>query len=53
MGTSLAQTSHERLDQFHNLRLGEYLNPFTPAVRSFSEGAQALFLNQTGDPAMS
>ena len=53
VGTSLAQTSHERLDQFHNLRLGEYLNPFTPAVRSFSEGAQALFLNQTGDPAMS
>ena len=53
MGTSLAQTFHERLDQFHTLRLEGYLAPFNPAVSSFSEKAQALFLKQTGDPAMS
>src|SRR6202008_186835 len=28
VGTSLAQTFHERRDQLHTLRLGEYLDPF-------------------------
>jgi MFS transporter, DHA2 family, multidrug resistance protein len=28
VGTSLAQTVQERRDQFHTLRLGEYLDPF-------------------------
>jgi DHA2 family multidrug resistance protein len=51
VGTSLAQTLHERRDQFHTLRLGEYLDPFNPAVHSFLEQAQARFLQQTGDPA--
>jgi DHA2 family multidrug resistance protein len=51
VGTSLAQTVQERRDQFHTLRLGEYLDPFSPAVRSFLEQAQARFLQQTGDPA--
>jgi DHA2 family multidrug resistance protein len=51
VGTSLAQTLHERRDQFHTLRLGEDLDPFNPAVRSFLEQAQARFLQQTGDPA--
>jgi DHA2 family multidrug resistance protein len=46
-GTSLAQTLHERRDQFHSLRLGEYLDPFNPAVRSFLAQVQALV--QTGD----
>jgi DHA2 family multidrug resistance protein len=53
VGTSLAETFHERLDQFHTLHQGEYLNPFNPAVSSFSEKVRALFLKQTGDPAMS
>jgi MFS transporter, DHA2 family, multidrug resistance protein len=44
VGTSLAQTLQERRDQFHTLRLGEYLDPFNPAVQSF-------LLQQTGDPA--
>jgi MFS transporter, DHA2 family, multidrug resistance protein len=41
----------ERRDQFHTLRLGEYLDPFNPAANSFLEQAQARFLQQTGDPA--
>ena len=41
----------ERRDQFHTLRLGESLDPFNPAVGSFLDQAQALFLQQTGDPA--
>jgi MFS transporter, DHA2 family, multidrug resistance protein len=51
VGTSLAQTLHERRDQFHTLRLGEHLDPLNPAVQSFLEQAQARFLQQTGDPA--
>jgi MFS transporter, DHA2 family, multidrug resistance protein len=51
VGISLAQTFQERRDQFHVLRLGEYLDPFNPAVASFLEQAQARFLQQTGDPA--
>jgi len=51
VGTSMAQTLQERRDQFHTLRLGEYLDPFNPAVQSFLDQAQARFLQQTGDPA--
>src|SRR6516162_1517733 len=51
VGTSMAQTLQERRDQFHTLRLGEFLDPFNPAVQSFLEQAQARYLQQTGDPA--
>ena len=51
VGTSMAQTMQERRDQFHTLRLGEYLDPFNPAVNSFLEQARGVFLQQTGDPA--
>jgi DHA2 family multidrug resistance protein len=51
VGTSMAQTLQERRDQFHTLRLGEHLDSFSPAVRSFLDQAQAGFLQQTGDPA--
>jgi len=51
VGTSAAQTFTERRDQFHSLRLGEYLDPFNAAVQSFLEQARAFFLEQTGDPA--
>src|SRR5262245_50027307 len=37
-------------DQFHTLRLGESLDPFNPAVTSFLQQAQGVFLQQTGDP---
>ena len=53
VGTSLAQTLHERLVQFHSLRLGEYLDPFNPAVHSFLGQVRTFFLGQTGDPALS
>jgi DHA2 family multidrug resistance protein len=46
----MAQTLQERRDQFHTLRLGEHLDPFNPAVRSFLAQAHARFLQQTGDP---
>jgi len=53
VGTSLAQTIHERRDQFHTLRLGETLDPFNPAVRDFTEHAQAYFYQHTGDAVAS
>jgi MFS transporter, DHA2 family, multidrug resistance protein len=48
-GTSMAQTLHERRDQFHTQRLGEYLDPFNPALSSFVEQAQGRM--DMGDPA--
>ncbi len=50
VGVSLAQTFQERRDQFHTLRLGEYLDPFNAAATSFLVKAHAFFLQQTGDP---
>ena len=50
VGTSLAQTFQERRDQFHTLRLGEWLDPFNATARSFLHGAAGPFLQQTGDP---
>ena len=50
VGTSLAQTFQERRDQFHTLRLGEYLDPFNTAANSFVAQARAFFLQQTADP---
>ena len=51
VGTSMAQTLHERRDQFHTLRLGEQLDPLNPAVNSFIDQVQAQVQLQTGDPA--
>ena len=51
VGTSMSQTLQERREQFHTLRLGEWLDPFNPAVRSFLDQASGRFLQQTGDPA--
>ena len=50
VGTSLAQTFQERRDQFHTLRLGEYLDPFNAATNSFLTQAKEFFLRQTADP---
>src|SRR5580704_5208158 len=50
VGTSLGQTITERREQFHSLRLGEYLDPLNPAVNSFIAQAQPAYLQQTGDP---
>jgi MFS transporter, DHA2 family, multidrug resistance protein len=53
VGTSLAQTFHERRDQFHTPRLGEYLDPLNAAANSFMARAQSFFLQHTADPAAS
>jgi MFS transporter, DHA2 family, multidrug resistance protein len=50
VGTSIAQTIHERRDQLHSLHLGENLDKLNPAVKSFLEQAQAGFLQLTGSP---
>ena len=52
-GTSMGQTIQERREQFHLSRLGDYLDPLNPHVHSFLERGQALFMQQTGDPARS
>jgi MFS transporter, DHA2 family, multidrug resistance protein len=51
VGTSMAQTIQERRDQFHLLRLGEYLDSFNANVVSFLHQAEAVFLQQNGDPS--
>jgi DHA2 family multidrug resistance protein len=51
VGTSMAQTIQERREQFHTSRVGEFLDPFNPAVNSFLEQTRAFFFGQTGDPA--
>jgi MFS transporter, DHA2 family, multidrug resistance protein len=53
VGTSLAQTFQERRDQFHTLRLGEYLDPFNAAANSFVARGKEFFLQLTGDPVAS
>jgi DHA2 family multidrug resistance protein len=51
VGTSMAQTIQERRDQFHVLRLGEYLDSFNANVVAFLDQARTFFLQQTGDPS--
>ena len=53
VGTSVAQTIHERRDQLHSLRLGENLDPLNPAVSSYLGQVTPGFLQQTGDPVAS
>jgi DHA2 family multidrug resistance protein len=50
VGTSVAQTIVQRREQFHALRLGENLDPLNPAVNSYLDQTQPIFLQQTGDP---
>jgi DHA2 family multidrug resistance protein len=53
VGTSLSQTIVTRREQFHTARVGEFLDPFNPAVNYFSEQGGAFFFQQTSDPAAS
>ena len=53
VGVSLSQTFQERRDQFHTLRLGEYLDPFNAAANSFIAHAQAFFSREIADPVAS
>jgi len=50
VGTSVAQTLHERREQFHSLRLGENLDPFNPALNDFIAQSQSGFNAVSGDP---
>jgi DHA2 family multidrug resistance protein len=50
VGSPLSQALQDHREQFHTLRLGEYLDPLNPSVNSFTEQSQAFFLQQTGDP---
>ncbi len=51
VGTSMAQTFQERRDQFHTLRVNEFLDPLNPDVTAFLEQGKEFFLSHTGDPA--
>jgi DHA2 family multidrug resistance protein len=50
VGTSMAQTIQERREIFHELRLGEHLDPFNPNVVAFAHQSQAALYRMTGDP---
>ena len=52
-GTSMGQTIQERREQFHLSRLGDSLGHLNPHVHDFLQRGQALFMQQTGDPARS
>jgi len=49
VGTTISQTFQERREQFHLLRLNEFLDPLNPAVTSFLQQSRDTFLQQTGD----
>jgi DHA2 family multidrug resistance protein len=51
VGTSMAQTIQERREQFHLSRVGEFIDPLNPYVRSFLEQGRAFFYQHTGNPA--
>jgi DHA2 family multidrug resistance protein len=53
VGTSVAQTVLDRREQFHLLRLNEALHPLNPAVKRFLTDAQAVFMQENGDPPRS
>jgi DHA2 family multidrug resistance protein len=50
VGTSLAEALEWRREHFHTARVGEFLDPFNPAVNSFLQQGRAFFFQQTGDP---
>src|SRR6201999_2934982 len=49
VGTSVAQTLHDRREQFHALRLNEHLDPFNPAVNQTLAQGRDFFYQNTGD----
>ena len=53
VGTSLGQTLEERREQFHALRLNEWLNHFNPAVNAYAKQVQEFFFQRTGDSVLS
>jgi DHA2 family multidrug resistance protein len=53
VGTSLAQTLHQRREQFHALRLNEWLDPLNAELTRRLDAVQQYFLHRTGDPVAS
>jgi DHA2 family multidrug resistance protein len=51
VGVPSVTPSTERREQFHGLRLGEYLDHFNTAANSFIVHAQTFFSHQIADPA--
>src|SRR5262249_5898212 len=51
VGTSVAQTIVQRRQQFHNARVGEFLDPLNPELQAFFDNARPFFTQQTGDSA--
>ena len=49
VGTSCAQTFEERREQFHTLRLNEWLTHFHEPVNLYSKHFQEFFFQSTGD----
>jgi MFS transporter, DHA2 family, multidrug resistance protein len=50
-GVTTVETLQERRNQFHTARMGDYLDPFNPAVTSYLRQMQEFFCQLTGDPA--
>lgn len=53
VGTSLAQTAVISREQFHTVRLGEFLDPFNSTLRTFLEQGGQILTSLTGDPVNS
>jgi DHA2 family multidrug resistance protein len=49
VGTSMAQTIQERREQFHLLRVGEWVDPYNPNVVDFLARTRDYFYQLTGD----
>ncbi len=49
VGTSVAKTVIDRREQFHALRLNEWLDPLNPAVQEFIHNGQTILLKMNGD----
>ncbi len=53
VGTSCAQTFEERREQFHTLRLNEWLTHFHQPVNLYAKQFQEIFFRSTGDANLS
>jgi MFS transporter, DHA2 family, multidrug resistance protein len=53
VGTSMSQTLEERREQFHTLRLNEWLTQFHPAVNAQLRQIHDYILQKTGDSVLS
>ncbi|MBI1367926.1 MAG: DHA2 family efflux MFS transporter permease subunit [Planctomycetes bacterium] len=52
VGTSVAKTLLERREQFHVLRVNEWLDPLNPTFQEFAQRGHDFYMQQLGDPVM-